>query len=172
MFMRFQSRLQSMLRIDASPKKIAMSFAVGVFIGFSPFFGLHTLLGLLAAYLFRLSRAATVTGVFVTNPISLVPIYSFCIWLGMVITGVEMSDVILKLNWKSMTLFTMKVELEALLLPFFVGTTVSGIVGAFISYYGVRFYVQRERWDEDTWGSDPEDIVDVEDLKEDEEENS
>ncbi len=151
MFVRFRARLQNMLRIDASPKKIAMSFAVGVFIGFSPFFGLHTLLGLLAAYIFHLSRAATVTGVFITNPISLVPIYTFCIWLGMVILGVDMSDVILNIDWKSMTLFTMSVELEALLLPFFVGTFVAGIIGAVVSYHGVRIYVQHERWEEDTW---------------------
>ena len=155
MFVRFRARLQNMLRIDASPKKIAMSFAVGVFIGFSPFFGLHTVFGLLAAYFFRLSRAATVTGVFITNPISLVPIYTFCIWLGMVILGVDMSDVILNINWKSMTLFTMSVELEALLLPFFVGTFVAGTIGAFISYHGGRIYVQRERWEEDTWLSSP-----------------
>ncbi len=155
MFVRFRARLQNMLQIDASPKKIAMSFAVGVFIGFSPFIGLHTLLGLLAAYIFRLSRAATVTGVFITNPISLVPIYTFCIWLGMVILGVDMSDVILNIDWKSMTLVTMSVELEALLLPFFVGTFVSGVIGAFISYYLVRIYVQRERWEEDTWSGSP-----------------
>ncbi len=150
-FMRFRDRLRNMLRIDASPRKIAMSFAVGVFIGFSPFFGLHTLLGLLAAYVLRLSRSATVTGVFVTNPISLVPIYTFCIWLGMVLMGTDMSDVIININWKTMTLLTMSIELGALLLPFLLGTFISGVVGAFISYHAVRAYVQRDRWDEDTW---------------------
>ena len=156
-FMRFRDRLRNMLRIDASPRKIAMSFATGVFIGFSPFFGLHTILGLLAAYIFRLSRPATVTGVFITNPISLVPIYSFCIWLGMLLMGRDMSDVILSIDWKTLTLLTMSIELGALLMPFMLGTFVSGVVGALISYYAVRFYVQRERWDEDKWPYNDED---------------
>ena len=156
-FMRFRDRLKNMLRIDASPRKIAASFATGVFIGFSPFFGFHTLLGLLTAYVFRLSRTATVTGVFITNPVSLVPIYTFCIWLGMVLMGMDMSDVIININWKTMTLVNMSIELGALLLPFFLGTFVSGVVGAFISYYAVRAYVQRERWDEDRWPYNEED---------------
>ena len=163
-FMRFRDRLRNMLRIDASPRKIAVSFAVGVFIGFSPFIGFHTLLGLLAAYIFRLSRSATVTGVFVTNPISLVPIYTFCIWLGMVLIGMDMSDVIININWKTLTLLTMSIELGALLLPFLLGTFISGVVGAFISYYAVRAYVQRERWDEDTW---PDNDVETEPGQED-----
>jgi hypothetical protein len=140
-----------MLRIEASPKKIATSFAVGVFIGFSPFFGFHTLLGLSAAYVLRLSRLATVTGVFITNPISLVPIYTFCIWLGMIIMGMDVTEVINHIDWKSMTIANMATELESFIYPLFLGTFISGVVGGVISYYLVRAYVQRERWEEDTW---------------------
>jgi uncharacterized protein (DUF2062 family) len=53
---------------------------MGVFIGMSPLLGIHTVLGLFAASVLRLNRLITLVGVYVTNPWTIVPIYSFGTW--------------------------------------------------------------------------------------------
>ncbi|MEM6332150.1 MAG: DUF2062 domain-containing protein [Planctomycetota bacterium] len=62
--------------LRASPHQIAMGAAVGVFIGFTPTFGFQMLLAVVVAFLFRLSKPATVIPVWVSNPITFVPFYA------------------------------------------------------------------------------------------------
>ena len=59
---RLRERATHVLHLDEEPSRLAMGMAVGVFIGVTPFYGLHTLLALAAAYVFRLNKAATITG--------------------------------------------------------------------------------------------------------------
>ena len=66
---------------------MALSFSLGVFFGFSPFVGLHTVIGLAAAVLFRLNKVAVLLGVYLNNPWVLVPYYAFATWVGLLITG-------------------------------------------------------------------------------------
>jgi uncharacterized protein (DUF2062 family) len=157
LFRRFRNRIRNMLLIDATPHRIALAFAVGIFIGVSPLLGIHTVLGLIVAYLFRFSRLATLTGVFVTNPVSIVPIYSFCIWVGMVLLGVDMTDIVAELDWHHMNIATLGRELEMLLWPFVVGTLIVGTAGAFTGYFAVRAYVKLERWEREA-GEAREDV--------------
>jgi len=49
--------------IPASPTSVALGFAIGVFLGFTPLFGLKTLLALGFALLFGASKLAAVFGV-------------------------------------------------------------------------------------------------------------
>lgn len=60
--------LRKLLHLDDEPHKIAGGFAVGVFIGFSPFYGVHMLLALALAFLFRLNKGAAVAGTWVVLP--------------------------------------------------------------------------------------------------------
>lgn len=64
-----------------------MAYSVGVFIGFSPFLGFHTLLGLAIAFLFGLNRAAILLGVWSNTPLWIVPYYTVATGLGMALTG-------------------------------------------------------------------------------------
>ena len=71
---------------ERSPKKLALSFAMGVYIAICPFIGLHTAMIFAFAWMFRLNTAVTfATGYIVNNPFSLVPIfaadYGFGYWL-------------------------------------------------------------------------------------------
>lgn len=49
--------------IKAPPESVALGFALGVFLGFTPFFGLKTLLALLLAWLLRSNKLAAFLGV-------------------------------------------------------------------------------------------------------------
>ncbi len=71
----FRNAVRRLLAIDDPPERTALAFAVGIFIAFSPFLGLHTILATLVAFSFRLNKIATYTGTFVNNPfLTFVPI--------------------------------------------------------------------------------------------------
>src|SRR4029450_3423458 len=50
--------LDTLLHIQDTPERTAAAFALGVFFGFSPFLGLHTVLGILFAFLVTVHRVA------------------------------------------------------------------------------------------------------------------
>ena len=75
--------LKKLLRIEDTPERTALAFSIGIFLGFSPFLGLHTLTGLALAFLFKLNRVAILLGVWSNTPWWLVPYYTLATWLGM-----------------------------------------------------------------------------------------
>jgi uncharacterized protein (DUF2062 family) len=81
--------LQRLLRIEDTPKRTALAFSIGVFLGFSPYLGFHTLLGIAIAVVFRLNRLAVLLGVWSNTPWFLIPFYTFATWVGMQLTGVR-----------------------------------------------------------------------------------
>jgi hypothetical protein len=109
----------------------------------SPLLGIHTVLGLLAAWALRLNRVITLVGVFVTNPWTIVPIYSFGTWIGAKIMG--MHKVIPVIDWTEITFLGFLKEFRPLLLPFIIGSTVLGIVSAIVSYLVIYNSVRRYR---------------------------
>jgi uncharacterized protein (DUF2062 family) len=85
---RFRERATEVLHLDEEPSRLAAGMAVGVFIGVTPLYGLHTLLALAAAFLFRLNKAVTVTGAWINLPWFAPFVYAFCLRLGeAVLTG-------------------------------------------------------------------------------------
>ncbi len=69
------------------PKRTALAFALGVFLGFSPLIGIHTLLGIVLAHVFRLNKVTVLVGVYLNNPWVVVPYYGFAGWFGLRLTG-------------------------------------------------------------------------------------
>jgi uncharacterized protein len=78
--------LDALLWIDDTPERKAAAFSVGVFFGFSPFIGLHTVMALGVAFLFGLNRVAAVLGVYSNLPWIIVPYYTLATILGAVVT--------------------------------------------------------------------------------------
>jgi uncharacterized protein (DUF2062 family) len=79
--------LEKLLHIEDTPERTAAAFALGVFFGFSPFLGLHTLLGLLFAFLLNLNRVSVMLGVYSNLPWLLGPYYAVTTVLGARLTG-------------------------------------------------------------------------------------
>lgn len=73
--------LRRILMLDDTPHSIAMGVAIGMFIGITPTVGLQMLLVMIlaavTARLFRFNRIAALLTVYVSNPITTVPIYYF-----------------------------------------------------------------------------------------------
>jgi uncharacterized protein (DUF2062 family) len=71
----FRAAFRRLLAIDDPPERTALAFSIGVFIAFSPFLGLHTILATLIAFVFGFNKIAIYTGTFLNNPpLTLVPI--------------------------------------------------------------------------------------------------
>jgi len=79
--------LDSLLHIDDTPERTAAAFALGVFFGFSPFIGFHTLLGVVFAFLLNMNRVAVLLGVYSNLPWFLGPYYALATMVGAQITG-------------------------------------------------------------------------------------
>ena len=143
--MALRDKLSAIFSIKDSPKKIAISFAVGVFIGMSPILGLHTVLGIAAAWIFRLNKFVTIIGVYITNPWTIVPIYTFATWFGAKLLGVK--KIIPAIDWNNISFNYLLNEMSHLLLPFVFGTTLLGLLSAIAGYIIIYQAVMRSRQD-------------------------
>ncbi|MBI1335836.1 MAG: DUF2062 domain-containing protein [Phycisphaera sp.] len=72
----------SVVSLHGEPWQIALGFALGVFISFTPTIGLQLVLAALLATLFNLSRPAAVLPIFITNPLTIPPIFAFTYYVG------------------------------------------------------------------------------------------
>jgi uncharacterized protein (DUF2062 family) len=79
--------IKKLLHIEDTPERTALAYSVGIFWGFSPFLGFHTLAGLAISFLFRLNRVAILLGVWSNTPWWIVPYYMIATWVGMWVTG-------------------------------------------------------------------------------------
>lgn len=85
--MAYKDLVKKLLHIEDAPERTALAYAIGVFLGFSPFLGFHTLFGLAIAFLFGLNRVAILLGVWTNTPWWVVPFYMVATWIGMWVTG-------------------------------------------------------------------------------------
>ena len=84
----FRSLFRRLLALDDPPERTALAFSIGVFIAFSPFLGLHTIMATLVAFLFRFNKVAIYSGTFINNPfLTLVPIIVASYAIGALVLG-------------------------------------------------------------------------------------
>jgi uncharacterized protein (DUF2062 family) len=130
--LQLKNKIKQLLKIKDTPHRLAFAFAAGVFIGMSPLLGLHTILGIALAWIFGLNRIVTLTGVFITNPWTIVPIYTFSTWIGAKMLGIN--EIIPDLDWSHITFTAFLNELKPLIAPFIVGTIFLGLIAAALCY--------------------------------------
>lgn len=138
-----RERIKSIFKLDDSPKRMASAFSLGIFIAFSPTIGLHTISCLFFAWLFRLSKLIVFTATFINNPWTMIPMYAFCLWFGIKITGSDITAP--HIAWNDLTVTNAYLILKPYLWPFIAGTLVIGVTAAFISYFIIYWAVVRYR---------------------------
>lgn len=138
----FRAAFRRLLAIDDPPERTALAFSIGVFIAFSPFLGLHTIMATAVAFLFRFNKIAIYSGTFINNPfLTLVPIIIASYAVGALVLGrpLRIPDEGLELL-KNPRLFSR--EYYGLLLlqswnivwPFAVGATALSVVCSLLAY--------------------------------------
>jgi uncharacterized protein len=123
---------------------VARACAIGMFIGMLPLMSAQMLISGTLAIFFRANLFISVVLVWITNPITAIPIYYFQYRVGLLILSIPRSD--FSQTW---TLAYLAHEMGRIWLPLFVGSFVVASVTAVLSYYSVllfwRFSVSR-RW--------------------------
>ena len=126
-------------RAEAGAHVIAGGTAVGMFWAFSPFMGVQMVLALISAQALKVSRVTALAAVWLSNPLTAVPIYGFNYLVGTIFTPANVDSplrhpnllvsdgwgAIGSLDW--MDLFTL-----------WLGSTIVGLVAAWVSY-GVAY---------------------------------
>jgi len=134
------------LELDDTPKDIARGIAIGVFIAMTPTVGIQMITIAVACTIFHGNRLAGVAMAWISNPLTIVPIY----WLDYVIGSfilraplIGKSEIAKLVELKSTSMFgmffeflgnlgTMTVDLAG---PMFLGGVIVGIVCAMPSYF-------------------------------------
>lgn len=109
--------------------------------GFSPFLGLHTVIGLTLAFAFGLNRVAVLAGVWLNLPWIVAPYYAGATILGGWLTGYSTPPNFIgqiELSWGFPT-WRLRMEslghlFRPLLLPFMLGSTLASLPIGLVSY--------------------------------------
>ena len=85
----WQTTYERFLRIRGEPREIALGFALGIFVGMSPFFGLQMATALFLAALFKWNKISAMIGCWISNPVTMPIIYPVTYLVGAKIVGIE-----------------------------------------------------------------------------------
>ena len=132
--------LDQLLHTHDTPQRTAAAFALGVFFGFSPFLGLHTVLGLVFAFALNLNRVAVLLGIYSNLPWILPAYYTVTTMVGAAILRVqvppglmkELSSALSDASWADFR--HLAHALTPLLWAFGLGSTMGAIGLAVVAY--------------------------------------
>jgi uncharacterized protein (DUF2062 family) len=138
----FRSLLKQMLHLQESPQRTALAFAIGTFIGFSPAYGLHTIMVFFCAWALRLNLLALMAGAFLNNPWTVVPILGATYWVGALLLGRSDSP---SFDWQDVSFSAIYAQVMPYAIPFFLGGFVLSVLGAVLAYPIAYFFVAKYR---------------------------
>lgn len=138
----FRTLLKQVLHLQESPQRTALAFAIGVFIGFSPIYGLHTVLVLFFSWALGLNLLALMVGAFLNNPWTLVPILGATYWVGAFLLGRSESP---SFDWHDVSFSAIYEQVVPYAVPFFLGGFVLSLLGAALAYPLAYYVVTKYR---------------------------
>ncbi|MEX0971171.1 MAG: DUF2062 domain-containing protein [Paracoccaceae bacterium] len=142
-------------RLPDSPHRIALGISCGVFVSFSPLFGLHFFVAAFLAYIFRANVIAGLIGTAMGNPFTFPAIAGSSLWVGGRIVGgrgehlgfVRIQHAFVDAfagTWNSFKsifgyghneLYRMGGFLHDVFLPYIVGGAIVGLLVATLTYF-------------------------------------
>lgn len=144
-------------RLPDQPHRIARGIFCGVFISFSPFFGLHFLFAALLSKIIRGNVVASLLATFVGNPLTFLGIAASSLQTGHFLLGssghraeaatqslsVKFSGAAADLKHNFMAIFTheqahwgnLSVFYHDVFLPYMIGGFITGLIAGLIAYY-------------------------------------
>ncbi len=135
-------KIRLIFYIKDPPWKIALTFSIGLFIGMSPLIGFHTVIALTLAILFRLNKIVILLATYLTNPWTIVPVYTFSTFIGARILHREIK---INIDWTHITISEIVKSARELLLPFIIGTLIVGFVSSVLSYIIIYAVLTKRR---------------------------
>jgi uncharacterized protein (DUF2062 family) len=138
---------QILFQVDDTPPRVALAFALGIFIAFFPILGIHTAMAIALAITFRLNKVALLVGSFTNNPWTVAPMYSAGTLLGCLMFGVSPAS-LGAVDWSlSGRAFygSLLAGLRPLVLPFVVGNLALGALAATTAFFLLRSLLSRRK---------------------------
>ncbi len=140
--------LRWIIRLRSTPEALAGGFALGVFITFTPTVGLQFIAVLILATLLKMNRAASAAPIWISNPLTVAPIYSFNYWIGLQfcegpplkqVSGLfaDIGKSMAKMEvWQIKEQFAMMLHIgKDVIWPLCIGSVLVGLVCGVISYF-------------------------------------
>jgi uncharacterized protein len=136
--------------MDPSPRSLALSCCLGIFIAFSPLLGLHTVMIFLLSWLFKLNTSVTfIVAYTINNPWTIIPIIMLEYFLGYFIAHDILNLDLMSYNplfmdWVNKTLQNyIGTETELCLWCFIIGGTIFSLIASIIAYPVILFLFKR-----------------------------
>lgn len=79
--------LRALGRATGTAHQIAMGVAIGFFVGWLPIIGIQMVVAVVVCQIFKANKVVPIFPIWLTNPATIVPIYSFNYWIGWLIVG-------------------------------------------------------------------------------------
>ena len=148
---RIRGWLEQLLHTHDTPRRTAAAFALGVFLGFSPFLGLHAVMGLALAFLLGLNRVAVILGVYSNLPWILPAYYTFATIAGAAMLGLDVQPRAIQevIGAVAATAWHNPRDVTRILAPYLwayaLGSTIGAILLAVVTYYVALATIQAHR---------------------------
>lgn len=139
---RIGSKLGQILHLHESPHRTALAFSVGVFIAFSPTYGLHTLSVVFCTWAFRLNGVALLAGSLINNPWTVLPVVGATFWTGCQVLGYPE---VAPFNWTDLSPVSLYEQIWPYALPFFVGGFLLSLLSATLCYPAAYLFISQYR---------------------------
>ena len=138
--------VEHILKLDDPPNKVALGFAIGIFISFTPFLGLHLVLAAILSWIFRTRIRVAALATLFCNPWTMPFIYGSNLIVGnKLLNGTSSINIryllnmvnrlgkdLLTLDYRAIKFFFH--EFMYVAKPFALGTIIMGTLSALISY--------------------------------------
>jgi uncharacterized protein (DUF2062 family) len=145
--------MEVLLHIHDSPQRTAAAFALGVFFGFSPFLGFHTLLALVVAFVFNLNRVAVLVGVYSNLPWIIAAWYGLTTAVGAWMLGTRLPP---RFGQRLVELFSLSLfhpdfwrqmahDMRPLFWSYFVGSLLGAAVLCALAYWLTLGFLEARR---------------------------
>ena len=131
--MKIKTLWHNVINSNTSTREVADGAAIGVFIGFSPTIGLHTLLIILLTVLLKKNKWVALLAGWICNPLTVIPMFLLNYWIGELFYPQTLTFNEVKLTLMNMDLAHLKTVGVEILIPIFLGSLVTGVVFAWLA---------------------------------------
>ncbi|KPJ75857.1 MAG: hypothetical protein AMJ54_13655 [Deltaproteobacteria bacterium SG8_13] len=122
------------LKIRGHPREISLGFALGLLVGMTPFMGLHTIVAVAVAALFKWNKISAAISVWITNAVTAPIIYSITYLVGARMMGLKKAFALKEINSLS-AIHDLILKTPEIVWAMMVGGMVIGLPLAVIGYY-------------------------------------
>jgi hypothetical protein len=147
-----------LILLPGSPESISLGLAIGVFVAFTPTIGIQILLAGMLATLLSANRPAALLPVWITNPVTIAPLFGFTYVVGRWFLPGPLDDhageVLRTVVWRlqRQDFWNLSDPLNAILslsrdvfIPLWIGGLLVGLVAAVAVYFPTLFLIRRSR---------------------------